>query len=334
MNLGYARRAFIGCVVLIAYSSGCRDELAPTLRAPAAPRTSGFQQSYEWTLPISSATNPFYRIVDLPAFSEPTIVQVGVRGTILTTAHPQNVTMNYTGPIGGSGAYSTGQHECYTNVTFWYSHPSGGSRWGPGPCAYPPTAEPESADTVMFRGTGYVERGTGLLAYSGECGGDPCHTYSGSQTVFMNVFAAELRLVAAKRVVRPPEWLVFEARAFPDSIGGLRTPVRVVRWDWKAADGSRGTTQICDPGVNPCEAYVRESGTMTVTALVNGREQAMSLTIECELEGPSDPALNFPEVRDSLMAALRRSISTERSKRVEVGGFIVKRPGRYQNFCV
>lgn len=253
-------------------------------------------------------------------------MELAVTGRIQVASHSQTQTMDYDGPVGARGAYSSGQSSCHANVTFIYVY-SGEYKWGPGPCVWPPDTGTSYLDTILVRGTGRVERAIGFREYSYECSPAPrCHTYSGNQTVSVRVLPAGVKIVASKQMVTINDWVTFTATGNPDSIGGVKVPIKVTAWQWIPAGGGTGQTGQCFPNSNPCSRQIKEAGTMKVTAIVQGVEQTATVIVECRITVPSpDSVLNTPQVRREFMAQLAASnpdSTPESLKRKERGGLI------------
>lgn len=178
---------------------------------------------------------------------------------------------------------------------------------------------------MAAQGAGQVTRARGIPQFTGDCGGTPCHSYTGSQTIRVRPIPAGLALQASARMITPPANVTFTPAAIPDYLKGLKVPLRVVSWQWIPAGGT-GQTVVCGPGTTVCTTQVKESGTMTVTAVVNGVEQTASVTVECRITQPApDSILNTPQVRRTMMTALTASnphSTPESLKRKEVGGTI------------
>lgn len=75
--------------------------------------------------------------------------------------------------------------------------------------------------------------------------------------------------------------------------------LEIVEWAWTVADAQIAPlTQTCTAGVNPCETAVYESGTMTVSARVDGVPDTASATVTAPTAGPLkldvDPSHEIP----------------------------------------
>lgn len=326
-RMSAACRAYGVIAIVAAFSLSCRDAQGPTEAPPSQPRLSESYVNYSNTLPITSSYYPQYTMTGLPSFTDPTVVELTVSGQLLVASHSQTQTMNFDGPVGPKGALSSGQSSCHTNVTFIYVYSGSGYQWGPGACpAYPDTGKSYS-DTILVRGDGRIERAIGFREYTNECYPAPrCHSYSGDQTFSVRVLPAGLKVVASKQMVTLNDWVTFTATADPDSLGGVKVPIKLTSWQWIPAGGGAGLTGQCYANTNPCSRQIKESGTMRVTAIVQGVEKTASVTVECRITTPaSDSILNTPQVRRTFMNALAQSNpdSTPQSlKRKEIGGVV------------
>lgn len=102
--------------------------------------------------------------------------------------------------------------------------------------------------------------------------------------------------------------MTFTPAVVPDYLKGFKVPLRVVSWQWVPVGGS-GQTLACGPGVSVCTTEVKEAGTMTVTAVVNGVEQTSSVRIEAVPCVVGDSLIDNPVLRAGLAAAWNESRS-------------------------
>lgn len=203
--------------------------------------------TFEAVLPLTSSSDASYTL-SLPTFEDATIVEFKVVRTIHVTSLEGTSPTLYTGPLGANGLHQSDSNGCNARVTFSYYHPSTGSTpWYDMECAGQ-SGDPPAKDSVhgitKVRGTGQVTRTSLFTSSSSYCGGNPCRTYSGDQTVSVRVLPAELALLASKRMVTLGEYVTFTPQTEPAYIGGFAVPIRVTGWQWIPA-GDTGQTSAC-----------------------------------------------------------------------------------------
>jgi hypothetical protein len=162
------------------------------------------------------------------------------------------------------------------NVIFQFSVQ--GTR-GAGPCLRYPAPRPFWADTSLVQGSATVSRRPGIPQFTSDCGGQACHTYSGTQTVSVTPLPVMLQLTASASEVDSGQPVAFTATAVPSSIKGIQVPLKVLGWRWLSSDGGAGVTTACAASVNPCSVIVREAGSMELTALANGSEHVDTASV-------------------------------------------------------
>lgn len=131
----------------------------------------------------------------------------------------------------------------------------------------------------------------------------------------------ELILTASPSSISVPgEVVSFTADAPGDPI------VEVLEWNWVPQDTSIiSYTNACDPRENPCSTAVYESGTMEVTARVDGRLRQATADVSSAAECPPDLWMSDPEVMADLQEMWEASYpDSAPSDRQERGGFIVE----------
>jgi hypothetical protein len=330
-----ARTRFVlfGMCGIAAVLSACGRDSIINPEESLAPRSPAFSlepPSASGTLGITSPTDPSAR-VDLVTYPDPIFVEVRLSGWITLTTNEGGgyYVAGYSGPLYGPGIWIDSVFQsCYVAVMIYHTY-------GPyvfGPCYRPPSpgGAPEHVDTALFKGAVTISRGgpVPLASWesSGSCGG-PCYTYSGSQTYSITPVRFDMALTADKEVIPSPQAVKFQAGSVPFAYEYNAVPFRVTNWEWRAEDGTAGQTVPCSPSSNPCSTVVKESGTMTVTALVNGFEQTKSVKVEVIPCPTGDPILDNEALRNQLMAAMARSnpdSTPESMKRREVGGLIFR----------
>lgn len=264
---------------------GCRDGLGPNLSAkpellrPTAPRWSLL--NYSTQLPVTSATDPYYRISLPDIFADPTVVELTVAGLLTAKTDPKGSTMFLNNDFDATGGWSSGDNTCYANVTFTYVYSGSSVGWGPGSCVWEPNKKVEPYSKVMVvRGTGTVQRAVGFREYTNECGYQVrCHSYSGSQSISVRVLPGSFKLTASKREVVLNENVTFKALADPLTISGVPVPVKPIDWEWVPTAGGTAQTAACGDTWLECTRPIKESGTMTVTAIVQTVTRKKSVTV-------------------------------------------------------
>lgn len=261
--------------VLLVTAAACTDKPFLTgINAPLRTRSSIVPPSGAVQLGTNDSSPAASGI--LPSYPDPIIVQVGVSGTISMTSAKNTWYSPYNGPVDGSGIFVDGWQACYVNVTFSWS---GQGRIGPGPCRYPPIPRSTWGDTVLVSGNGTVTRGPGVPQDIGDCDRSKCHTYSGFQSTWVLPLHADLRLMVYPDSGMPGAKITFSAGVNPLSFKNIPVPIKLLSWQWSAAGGGSGQTVPCAQPVTPCVVTVMESGTMQLTALINGEEQTASANV-------------------------------------------------------
>jgi hypothetical protein len=240
--------------------------------------------------------------IGLPSYANQVIVEVGVSGLISMTSSPQTAVQPYNGPLDGSGIMVFGVwNACYVNITFSWSLLG---TIGPGPCLSPPSQRSSWADTVLVQGNGTVKRGPGVPQYTADCNYSRCHSYSGTQTAWVTPLPASLGLGVNPDSGMAGAQISFYAGTNPLYIKNIQVPLKILSWQWTANGGS-GQTVTCAQPVNPCVINVMESGSMQLTALVNGAEQSRSVGVgiwPLAAPCPAPVLANHPLVKDEYYA--------------------------------
>lgn len=324
------RRVFVvAAACAISVMSACdRDSVLEPTRAvpPQLPRLSVGPPTASATLGVTSVTDPSIS-AELVTYADPVFVEVRLTGAITQTVVNGGYYSQYSGPIYGPGIWVDGVHQsCYVNLMVYHGY-------GPyafGPCYRTPLPDTLHVDTALFKGAVTVRRGGAVPISDSErtrgCG-EACYAYAGSQTITITPVKFDLALSADKQTIPAPAQVKFEARADPYAYEYNAVPFKVTKWEWKAEDGSSGQTVPCSPTVNPCNTVVKESGTMVVTALVNGFEERKAVKVEVIPCPTGDSILDSDALRDQLIAAMERSnpdSTPESMKRREVGGLFFR----------
>ncbi len=231
-------------------------------------------------LPITNEWDPSYSI-GLPEYAEALIAEFTVSGIVaMPSAHADRASLsaNATG-VNGSDANSG----CFVNVLFKYG---GYPAFGFGACQ----STVKSPDTVWVKGPGTVFRGPRRPQWTGDCpGATYCWRYDGSQTVSVTPLFAAINLttpgraeVAPSTIEVPPwTWVTFKVSSIPLGFKSIPVPIRVVSWQWQAASGGAGQPQwnFADTTLPERRARITESGSMLVTAFVNGVKQVDTVIV-------------------------------------------------------
>lgn len=264
------RNAFWLSLFILGLASACTERELTVEPVPLRPRLVIMPPSVSADLPVGSSTDPANSL-PLPTYDNAVIAQLRVDGMISTAARSDTYLQAYSGNLDGSGIYvESAFSACYANVAFRFSLQGS---MGPGPCLYYPVPNSSWADTSLVQGTGTVSRGPGIPQFTSDCNYQPCHGYSGSQTVSVMPLPATLLLAASASQVDSGQTVLFTASVSPSSMKGLQVPLKILTWRWLPSGGGTGLTTACTNPVNPCSVVIRDAGAMELTALANGAEQ-------------------------------------------------------------
>lgn len=227
-------------------------------------------------------------------FPERVVAEIRIEGGIVVTSVPHS-SFGINAVVGAKGVRSPGG-QCAVGVNLRYATTFGPGNYCPGPNTQPWDGNVLWVDTVKVGGVygsgplygqphpGQAIRLPGIVEPSfSPCNEsyEDCHSYSGSQTVRVTPLSSQLVLFPSDTTVAAGN-LSFSARADPDSLGRLVTPVYVLAWRW-IPDGG---TAVQPPGwycaagsTSPCQIYVQVTGLVEVTARVNGVEQVDSTRV-------------------------------------------------------
>jgi hypothetical protein len=284
--------------------TGCRDLLQPrgvpiddVLSSYTPDPSQETPDGVTWTVPADQASG------SLPARSSPirnikhgTVVEVEFRSSI--TGYPNVLP----GPS-GLNLGIRGDHNCYTqaaNLTFGSNSTA---IWNA--CTTQPAITPHGAtvwvDTVRIKGDMALGRNSRPAAAATGCGNanePPCYTWVASEaTAAIRVLDIKLKVGATPLVsstkafhlddetvlVNPGGSLVIQPYNAPYTLKGIGTEVWVQHWDamvFTPYDGS--PVKKCDRWTNAgrCEIWgMNKSGTMTITALSNGKWRTATIRI-------------------------------------------------------
>lgn len=229
------------------------------------------------------------------------------------------VNLNWTQASGhgtGSAGYFTpsgrwGPYGCYgyAQVAITYYPTTGGSTNVILPCD---NANPYQKQ-YTFNGSYSAYRGSdAYVQIWGYCGyqqwPSDCVTYSGSQNVSIQRLPANLGLTSSKTITTPGTLVTFTGSANPSSIGSPSTvtPLTLESWDFSYDSGGGALCEMI--AGTSCSVRVERSGTMRLTAIVNGERQYQTKrcsVVPC-IKGESD-VINDSEFRRLAQAALDSS---------------------------
>jgi hypothetical protein len=263
----------------------------------------------------------------LPSFAFPEGVKVAVTisGSIMVYSAPQAQYFTQSGstdpwgvPIGGV------YQQCSLKATVKY----GATSSGPPPNCTPWGSSKVWIDTVVVSGSGTAIRGAKIPNDSpSPCDTMVCNSSSGANQVAIVPLAGDLDLSAryyleSSRLARKALFIhpftndypyAYQDIGFNDSTTPRGLPLKVLLNSWTMADstapgGYWGHSYFPGClGINPpvgCTASIRETGTYTSRARVNGVEHEDFVTIYC---AESEPLLNNDLVRQQMRAALDSS---------------------------
>lgn len=108
-----------------------------------------------------------------------------------------------------------------------------------------------------------------------------------------------------------------------------QSSLAIQSWSYQPDSSTQGASSPCSPADNPCVTDVEQSGTMFVTATIDGKQELASAHVTvgpCPTTG--DSVLDSPGVIDSLKAALLRShpeATPGTGMMTELGGVVWRR---------
>jgi hypothetical protein len=133
----------------------------------------------------------------------------------------------------------------------------------------------------------------------------------------------ELAFFADKQTLPSPQVVKFHSGSVPYAYKNYAIPFKVTKLEWRTENGLAGQTIPCQPSVNPCYTEVKESGTMTVTALVNGFELTKSVSVQVVPCPTADSLLDNLVLRAGLGAAWTQSnADAQIDSRIERGLYL------------
>ena len=173
----------------------------------------------------------------------------------------------------------------------------------------------------------------------------PCYTYPGTASLtFTRPHVGLTMTLSGASVIKTDSIVTFTAGMEQTSIGGRAVDMSDVRWRWVSdAPPQSGDTLTCDGADGlTCTRRIRGSGTMYMSAYVNGEQQQQSMRVDVvprdKCEEYPEFATQFPELANSVMdTAMKRlwkdskySRDSLDTSRREIGGWIVKEGNTYR----
>lgn len=303
---------------VFAAGAACSDPVAPIedphINGPVRPYFT--LNTVTYTLGQTAPENPSFAMA-LDPFPEPTLAIVAFDG-ILTVSHWGG---GFITKIDPRGYWHSGQTVCAAQVSITFS--VRGS-WKPG-CASsittPKYGEQSHVETLTtLHGSGTARRGQAIPVF-GTCGTNPCHRYTGEQTVTITPIEADLALTPQSKSVQPGGGASFTASRSPATHEGKSVPWRVRSWTWLPDSGNPVALTAC--GVNAtCPVSNRQmSGIVKCDAFVNGEAESRMARLNVVPCPTNDSCLDEAAVRKGLADAWNRSRSLGR----ELGGVLYRR---------
>jgi hypothetical protein len=308
--MALARKARSAAVPLLAVAlsigTGACGNDGPTSPRPSF--LSGGGGSYHVT-PTNS--NQTVGPIDLGSYPEWTLIHVVTSGSedaLYTEASYPGHAGELIATLDAGGFYYGGA--CYANVEVQFTAGIVGY------CTYP-GVQPPLDQWVLVRGQGNLywnarEPKFSQMYYGVQTCGPataPCHNYESSG------FDVSIDKPDVDLVVKPDRYTVVapgsvKVNAQPATLqfGGVGVPFRVQSWQWQPDNGGTAAP-ACPPqtdGIVPaiCQFSPSSSGTLTVTALVNGDQKVKAVHIRVLCESTGDSLLDSLPILDAMRMAL------------------------------
>jgi hypothetical protein len=272
-------------VALSADLFGCAERQSPfeplSVPRPALsvvpPSVSGFD------LPLFDPSSPALADMALPTYADPVVALVSVNGRILVSSNHPNKTSSL---VDASGYWRNDTiHGCYVDVKVTY----GATVW-PSGCAGP--AQLVRSDTILVQGSGTVKRGSVVAQWPYECDYSLCWSYSlndGAQTLSLQPLSPAIDILTPGTAQSPHGVIALpppgtgttvQVSSNPSTLKTFQVPIRVLSWSWTPRPGGDGATSVGCTGTKIlCSMTFTETGSLVVTAIVNGTEQADTLLV-------------------------------------------------------
>lgn len=287
------------CVVLfttlvVAAIAGCRDHpTAPLAREIASPGRLSFDlgDPQNVTVPVSDPTNDSGSATMPTRYSSWTYATIAFSGMITQQQNFGSHASVQFGPAGLAGS-------CGGLLRIDFDS-GGGSWWPSSGCT--PTSAGKSLDTVTqgVKGLGKVSRGPGPTSCDTT---PPCFTYSGSQSVTITPISSNIQESVNYPRGTPGLLRTFTAAIttyVPASFWG------VTEWRWIPDSGS-SVVECVNYGPT-CYLAPTVSGTMQVTATVNGVVRTATVRVEVNcgpLTGPASDSAFLRIANDTMTRKL------------------------------
>lgn len=126
-----------------------------------------------------------------------------------------------------------------------------------------------------------------------------------SGAVSISVKKPKLILTATPSVIQSGAAVTFEASIQP---GGVSWSIQ--SWSWTPNSGSGGISSVCNWNNNPCTRNITKTGTMVVTATVDGQTQTASAPVWVTNCITGDSILDDARIREELLKAWTLSTPT------------------------
>lgn len=284
VNPGHRRVGVPLLCALVGLLTGCAELIGPKpetfMRPPTSIRPVVLVDSFYTTLPATPGGT-----VAMHYYGDPVYADVWVEGSIWLSTNPVKPggyfgPVNTTnGPVYAGGSFVSGGG-CGLNVRISYTN-------GVSVLAVPCNdASASWKETSLFQGTGTAVRGGAISEPAATCEPMPCHTQTGSQKVWIRPLPTELVLTPSADTIVKGSNVTFSVSANPNTMasGGGR-PRRVTAWRWRRDYrdylGPDTTTfsSYCGQTVQTCTLPIKETGQMSVDAIVNGSAQTKSVHV-------------------------------------------------------
>jgi hypothetical protein len=307
---------------LILCVAACAERQSPFEPARLAPSKPAFVlEGVSGEMPLAIISNDPAFTAQLPTYPDSVIAVFRVDGYVgvkKTDAADEN---KKSGPVDGQGYYRI--NGCWLQVQFIYTT----GYWGPGVCggAY----KGLWIDTAAVRGTGTIKRSGKIFQEDYECYSSPCWSYTNSSPIenySITPIPVPINLTtpgtaeSAPGVINlpPPGYgTTVRVSSTPTTLKGIQVPVRVVSWSWTARPGGDGATSVGCTGTKIlCSMTFTETGTLVVTAVVNGVEQSDTLTVrapEVQISAAKSsmrPSVRYTRLDNVVVSRLSKQIIT------------------------
>lgn len=249
----------------------------PPVLTVVPPSVSGFE------IPLTDPYSPAWQLTPLPTYNDPAIVLVSVYGRIFVNPlHPSKSASL----VDGTGYWREDSIQgCYVNVQVNY----GATVW-PSGCGAP--QQQVRSDTILVQGSGTVKRGGVVGQWPWECDYSQCWSYSlydGVQTLSLQPLSPTIDILTPGTAQSPHGVIALPApgtgttvqvSSTPSTIKGIQVPIRVLSWSWLPRPGGDGGTSVGCTGTKVlCSMTFTETGSLMVSAIVNGTEQMDTLIV-------------------------------------------------------